>query len=110
MEISVKDAGDVKVLLFQGNLDTNTTPDAETQVNQVLDDGGQKLLINFEQLDYISSTGLRLLLATAKRLKGSQGAMRVCSLNEMAQEVFDISGFSSILSVFKTEDEALSDF
>jgi anti-sigma B factor antagonist len=110
MEITVKDAGDVKVLSFQGSLDTNTTPDAEAQVNLVLDDGTQKLLINFEHLDYISSTGLRLLLSTAKRLKRSQGALRVCCLNEMAQEVFDISGFSSILSVAKTEDAALSDF
>jgi len=107
MEITVRDEGDVKVVMLQGKLDTNTTPATESEINALLDAGASKLVINFEQLDYISSTGLRLLLATAKRLKGSGGDLKVCSLNEMASEVFEISGFSSILNVFATEQDAL---
>jgi anti-sigma B factor antagonist len=107
MEITVRDEGDVKVVVLQGKLDTNTTPATESEINTLLDAGASKLLINFEQLSYISSTGLRLLLATAKRLKGSGGDLKVCSLNEMATEVFEISGFSSILNVFASEQDAL---
>jgi anti-sigma B factor antagonist len=107
MEITVRDEGDVKVVVLQGKLDTNTTPATEGEINALLDAGASKLLINFEQLSYISSTGLRLLLATAKRLKGSGGDLKVCSLNEMATEVFEISGFSSILNVFASEQDAL---
>ncbi len=110
MEISVTESGDVRILSFQGNLDTNTSPQAESEINSLIDAGTQKLLVNFEKLDYISSAGLRILLATAKKLKASEGDLKICGLNETVQEVFDISGFATILSVTKTEDEALGAF
>jgi len=110
MEISVTESGDVRILSFQGNLDTNTSPQAENEINGLIEAGAQKLLVNFEKLDYISSAGLRILLATAKKLKASQGDLKICSLNDTVQEVFDISGFATILSVSKTEEEALSAF
>ena len=110
MEISVTESGDVRILSFQGNLDTNTSAQAESEINSLIDAGAQKLLVNFEKLDYISSAGLRILLATAKKLKASEGDLKICGLNETVQEVFDISGFATILSVTKTEDEALGAF
>jgi anti-sigma B factor antagonist len=110
MEISVTESGDVRILSFQGNLDTNTSPQAENEINGLIEAGAQKLLVNFEKLDYISSAGLRILLATAKKLKASQGDLKICSLNDTVQEVFDISGFATILSVSKTKEEALSAF
>ena len=70
----------------------------------------QKILVNFADLDYISSAGLRVLLTTAKRLGGSGGTLRICGLNETVSEVFEISGFSVILSVFPNETEALEGF
>ena len=107
MEITVRDEGDTKVVMLNGKLDTNTTPSAEGEINALLDAGASKLLINFEQLTYISSSGLRLLLALAKRMKGAGGDLKVCALNEMATEVFEVSGFSSILNVFASEADAL---
>jgi anti-sigma B factor antagonist len=107
MKITVRDEGETKVVMMDGKLDTNTTPAAESEITVLLDGGASKLLINFEQVSYISSSGLRLLLATAKRLKGSGGDLKVCSLNDMATEVFEISGFSSILNVFASEQDAL---
>ena len=107
MEITMRDEGDTKIVMLNGKLDTNTTPAAEGEINTLLDAGVNKLLINFEQLSYISSSGLRLLLATAKRLKASGGDIKVCSLNEMATEVFELSGFSSIIKVFPSEQDAL---
>jgi len=110
MEISVTESDDVRILSFQGNLDTNTAPQAESEINGLIYAGSQKLLINFEKLDYISSAGLRILLATAKKPKASQGDLKICCLNETVQEVFDISGFATILSVSKTEEDALGAF
>lgn len=107
MDITTRDEGDIKVVMLNGKLDTNTTPAAESEINALIEAGASKLLINFEQLSYISSSGLRLLLATAKRLKVEGGDLQVCSLNEMATEVFEISGFSTILKVFPNEQAAL---
>ncbi len=107
MEITVSDAGGVKVIRIEGHLDTQTSPDAQAQLTQLIDQGATRIVVNFEKLDYISSAGLRILLAAAKRLKGNSGELRICGLNEVVQEVFDISGFTTILAVTKTEPEAL---
>ncbi len=109
MDIETKTEGDVTVLEFVGNLDTNTSPDAKEKLDEVLDGGATKLLVDFTRLDYVSSAGLRILLATAKRLRGS-GELRLCALNETVQEIFDISGFSSLLKVSKTPADALAEF
>ena len=95
---------------FEGNLDTNTAPRAHEQIDQLIDGGSSKILINFDNLNYISSAGLRILLATAKKLKPASGDLKICGLNQTVQEVFDISGFSSILSVVATEEDALAGF
>lgn len=110
MEVTVKEVSEVRVLLFEGNLDTNTAPQAQAQIDELIDGGSSKILINFDDLNYISSAGLRVLLATAKKLKATSGDLKICGLNQTVQEVFDISGFSSILSVVATEEDALAGF
>ncbi len=110
MELTVGDAGAVKVVRIEGKLDTQTAPDAEAELTRLIDAGARKVVVNFERLAYISSAGLRILLAVAKRLQVSGGELRVCSLSDLVQEVFDISGFDSILSVSKSEVEALDGF
>ena len=110
MEVTVKEVNEVNVMAFEGNLDTNTAPQAQAQIDQLIDGGSSKILINFNDLNYISSAGLRVLLATAKKLKAASGDLKICGLNQTVQEVFDISGFSSILSVVATEEDALAGF
>jgi anti-anti-sigma factor len=110
MDISVRETGGVSVMDFTGNLDTNTSPAAENVVNQLLEGGNEKIIFNFMNLNYISSSGLRILLSTAKKMKTSGGKMMVCSLNDTVQEVFDISGFAAILDLASNEEEALAAF
>ncbi len=110
MEINIKEVDGVNVVEFTGNLDTNTAPEAENQINNLLASGAAKILVNFENLNYISSAGLRVLLATAKKMMVSGGSLKICSLNSTVQEVFDISGFSTILSVTADEADALAGF
>ena len=110
MQISVKTANEVKVLAFEGSLDTQTSSDALTQLTQLIEGGDRKILVNFEKLHYISSVGLRILLAVAKQLKTADGELRICDLNEVVKEVFDISGFSTIFKIFESETDALDSF
>ena len=110
MKIETRESQGIQIVAFEGNLDTNTSPEAESKINELIEAGKQKLLVNFEQLNFISSAGLRVLLATVKKLNASGGDLRICSLNATVQEVFDISGFVTILSVKSTEEEALSSF
>ena len=110
MQISVKTTNEVKILAFEGKLDTGTSPDAQQRLTRLIEAGGNRFLVNFEKLDYISSSGLRVLLTAAKQLKGNDGELRICSLNEVVAEVFDISGFTTIFKVFGSESEALDGF
>jgi len=110
MQISVKTTNEVKVLAFEGRLDTQTSPDAQQQLTRLIEAGEKRFIVNFEKLDYISSAGLRVLLVAAKQLKGIDGELRICSLNEVVGEVFDISGFTTIFKIFGSESEALDGF
>lgn len=110
MEIQHRERDGISILDFSGNLDTNNSPAAESEVNRLIESGNERILFNFKDLNFIASSGLRILLASAKKLKLTGGRMIVCSLNETVQEVFDISGFASILNLASDEDEALSSF
>ncbi len=110
MQISVKTTNEVKVLAFEGRLDTQTSPDAQQQLIRLIEEGETKILVNREKLDYLSSAGLRVLHVVAKQLKTTDGELRICSLNEIVKEVFDISGFDMILPISASESEALEGF
>ena len=110
MDIEARDVNDVKVVDIIGKLNTGTSPEAEQFINDCIEEGANKILLNFEELDYISSTGLRVVLATGKKLATTNGKLLLCSLNPTVGEVFKISGFSSMFGVFDNEDEALSNF
>ena len=110
MDISNESIGGVAVVSIRGNLDTNTAPQAQQHLDSLLSGGDDRILVDFEALDYISSAGLRVLLATAKKLRGSGGALRLCALNETVTEIFEISGFSTIFSLFDSREKALEGF
>ena len=107
MDITTRTQNDVTLVALAGNLDSNTSPQAQQALDAVLASGATKIAVDFTALDYISSAGLRVLLGTAKRLTGAGGALHLFGLNQTVREVFDISGFSRILPVFATEAEAL---
>ena len=108
MEITTTTISDVQVVAFTGKVDTNTAPEVEQAFLALLEAGHADLLANFENLSFISSAGLRVLLVTAKKAKAKSGELRVCCMNETVKEIFDISGFATILNVFDSQEEALA--
>ena len=110
MNITTRTAEDVTIVAFQGNLDSNTSPQAQQALDAVLAGGAKKVAIDFTALDYISSAGLRILLGAAKKLQGAGSGLRLFGLNETVREVFEISGFATILQVKGSEAEAVAGF
>ena len=109
LEVNANEVNDVVIVKLLGNLDTNTAPDAEEVINKWLEDGAMKMVISLEHTNYVSSAGLRIFLATAKKITASGGVLKLCSANDVVQEILDISGFSTILDIKKTEEDALND-
>lgn len=91
-----KEDGKVTVTL-EGRLDTVTAPDLEKELKGSLDDVTE-LVMDFEKLDYISSAGLRVLLSTQKVMT-RQGGMKVINVNDSIMEIFEVTGFSDILTI-----------
>jgi stage II sporulation protein AA (anti-sigma F factor antagonist) len=73
----------------------------------VINSAAQRLVIDLAQLDYVSSSGLRVFLLAAKRLQATNGKLTLCGLQDHIQQVFDLAGFSSILSIYGSRDEAI---
>ena len=84
---------------LSGRLDTTTAPELEAALKSDLD-GVTVLTFDLSELEYISSAGLRILM-WAQRIMNSQGEMKVCHVNEMVEEIFDITGFSEILTIVR---------
>ena len=84
-------------IALEGRLDTTTAPDLEKELKSSLD-GVTELVLDLEHLDYISSAGLRVLLS-AQKIMNKQGSMKVIHVNDMVNEVFEVTGFSDILNI-----------
>ncbi len=97
MNITKKADGSVLEVTVEGRLDTMTAPELEAELSRSMD-GCDELVLNFEKLDYISSAGLRVLLAAHKTML-KKGGMTVKNVNEIVQEVFDVTGFADILTI-----------
>ena len=108
MTIIEKEKDGILELSISGRLDAVTAVEADKDFNNLISEGHKSLLINLTELDYISSAGLRVLLVVAKRIQHNNGQVVLCALSENVNEVFEISGFSSIFSIFANTEEALS--
>ena len=99
MTIEKKENGSEITLLPAGRLDTTTAPQLEEQINAV-SEGAERLILDFQDLDYLSSAGLRVLLSAHKAfMKRGSGEMIICHVNETIQEVFEVTGFMDIFNV-----------
>ncbi|MEO5335748.1 MAG: STAS domain-containing protein [Magnetospirillum sp. WYHS-4] len=107
MELRESNESGQVVVELNGRLDSNTCKPVEDRLVALLDGGTQALVLDFTGLEYISSAGLRVLLVTAKRMKAAQGRLSICAIRPEVREVFEISGFSKIFSIFPSRVEAV---
>ena len=96
MTVNKQVNGSEMTVAVEGRLDSTTSPILEAQVKNL--SGIQSLVFDFEHLDYVSSAGLRVLLA-AQKVMNVQGKMVVRNVNETIAELFEVTGFSDILTI-----------
>ena len=97
MTIEKKLNGAELIICLAGRLDTTTAPQLDSELKASID-GVKNLVLDFASLDYLSSAGLRVLLAAQKTMK-TQGSMVVRNVNETIAEIFDVTGFCDILTI-----------
>lgn len=84
-------------LVLSGRIDTTTAPELDKAIQEIIGNA-ENLVFNFANIDYISSAGLRVLLSSQKAMN-KQGSMKVIHVNESVMEIFEVTGFSEILSI-----------
>jgi len=107
MEIQTAKEKNTVVVSVKGKIDAVTTPEFEKALSNLIAQGENFLLLNFSGLEYISSTGLRSILAAAKQLKAKEGKILFSGLRGPVKDVFNISGFGTIFKIFETQEDAL---
>ena len=109
MKIHAIKVGNAIVMSLEGRLDAVASSEFETSLSDWISKGEHNFLLNLTDLDYISSAGLRSILATSKKLKETQGKIFLTGLHGPVEEVFKISGFLSIFRVFASAEAALKE-
>lgn len=84
-------------VVLEGRLDTTTAPELEKELGESMD-AAAELTLDFANLEYISSAGLRVLLSAHKAMS-KKGGMKIVNTNEIVNEVFDVTGFADILTI-----------
>ena len=97
MTIGIKENGTDLVLEITGRLDTATAPTLDKAIKEKLENA-KSLILDFKGLEYISSAGLRVILGAQKAMK-QKGTMKVINVRELVMEVFEVTGFSEILTI-----------
>lgn len=106
MEISQDKIDGVVVVSLSGRIDSTAAVDFEEQLIQIIDQGTNIMVVDFLNVQFISSAGLRVLLLAAKKVKPYGGKLHLCNMSKDVREVFDISGFSSIFDIHANVTEA----
>ena len=107
MTITSTQDGTTLTLAVDGRIDTNTSPDLQNAILKAFQ-GAKKVILDFAKVAYISSAGLRVLLATAKQLKPKGGLSVFANLQGNVREVFEMTGFCTILGLYDSVDAALA--
>lgn len=110
MEIESSKEGRATIVTVKGRMDAITTPAFEKSLNELIAGGEIRFVVELAGLDYISSAGLRGILAAAKALKSKGGEIRFANVGGAVKEVFDISGFGSIFRMHDSVAAALAGF
>lgn len=107
MNINKEKIENFTILKIQGRIDTVHSSALEGEVNQLFDNGEKNLIFNCSEVDYISSSGLRVFLVAQKKAISTNGKLFLCNMQPAIQEIFRISGFANLFRIFDTQKEIL---
>ncbi len=108
MAIQAEREGDTLVAKAEGRIDGTNAREFQDDLDSVIEEGDRTVILNFEDLMYISSAGIRVVLMTAKTLQRREARFALCSLSEPVREIFEVSGFDKIIPIHASQADALS--
>ncbi|MFH1051597.1 MAG: STAS domain-containing protein [bacterium] len=108
--IIVKADNGVVKLYLSGYLDAHTATQLETAISQIIGEGKIYILVNFKNLDYISSAGLGVFMAFVEEIRDNNGDIKLCEMTPKVFQVFDLLGFPILFDILDTDEQVLEKF
>ncbi|EHQ05394.1 MAG: STAS domain-containing protein [Leptonema illini] len=103
-----KKVEDRLVVYLEGRLDVTVATEVEEQLIKLIDDEGEKhIILNLEQVEYMSSSGFRACIAILRKLKQRDGSLKLCNIRPSVKRIFDVIELTSLFDIFDSEDAAL---
>jgi len=110
LQISEKKINSLTLVYLSGRLDTNTSRDVDAVLKRLVASGSLQIILNLQDLNYISSSGLRVIISTLRTLKQKHGDLKLACLNQPVKEVFHLTGFDRLFLFYDSEDSATGSF
>jgi anti-sigma B factor antagonist len=107
VQLRVTNQNDFSVVSVVGRIDTQTSPDFQSGMTELVSGGSSKIVLDCSDLEYVSSAGLRVILMAAKAAKAAGGDLKCCSMQDMVKKVFEISGFSVMIPICDSVKDAM---
>ncbi len=108
--VNLRGVGPVSVIDVKGYLDAHTAPELENVFNKLLDEKQYQVVVNFNDLKYISSAGLGVFMAYVETMRENKGDIKFSNMKENVYNIFDLLGFPILYEFFKEENEAINKF
>jgi anti-sigma B factor antagonist len=108
--IDQESRGAAQIIRLAGSLDMYSFPRLESQLNALFQQGRYSLVLDCRDLDYIGSAGLGALIGFAKQAREHKGDLRLFNVPERIYKIIELLGFTKILEVYQTEDDAVASF
>lgn len=109
-DVTTRGLGGVKIIDLKGYLDAHTAPELEKTFNKLIDEKNFKVIVNFEELKYISSAGLGVFMAYIETMRENSGDIKFAKLKDDIYNIFDLLGFPVLYEFYKEEKDALEKF
>ncbi|MEO5373214.1 MAG: STAS domain-containing protein [Alphaproteobacteria bacterium] len=109
MEVTMSSNGPVLLVTIKGRLDGNTSPGLERDLLGRIQAGETTIVMDFADVDYVSSAGLRVMMVAAKRVRAAHGSVVLCAINDNVLEVLRLSGFHTFFRILPSVAEAMTD-
>lgn len=109
MKIETRNESDVTIIKPVGRMDFNALSEFQSILNTKIQGGAKKILLDFSQLEYLSSAGIRALMDGMKQLEPNGGKLTFCSLNSQILELFEVVQLKKVFKIYNSEFEALDE-
>lgn len=106
IKIEIKDNNDLKILAVHGDVDVYTSPKVKETINNLIEQEFYKIVVNLENVRYVDSTGLGVLIGALKRLREHNGNIVLVCTNPQIKKIFTITGLIKIFNIYITDEAA----